>query len=80
MRNSWADYERFHLNRFEGHSDLVELYVFALSWDLYITYASTRLLLLLSLCLVLHMITMCFQHLTYTDGFFHQNLRDEKTK
>lgn len=66
MRNSWADYARFHLNRFEGHSDLVELYMLTLLWDLYITYVSTRLLFLLSQCLVLHMITRCFQHLAYT--------------
>lgn len=70
MRNSWTDYARFHLNRFEGHNDLVELYMLTLLWDLYITYVSTRLFFLLSLCLVLHVITMCFRHLTYTNGFF----------
>lgn len=84
MRNSWADYARFHLNRFEGHSDLVDLYMLTLFWDLYITYVSTRLLFLLSQCLVLHMITMCFQHLAYTFFFFVRKplweLRDGEMK
>lgn len=70
MRNSWTDYARFNLNRFEGHNDLVELYMPTHLWDLYLAYVSVRLLSLLSLCLGLHVITMHFQHFTYTNGGF----------